>query len=227
MLDPTRTIARTVLDHSETASVFQRHRIDYCCQGNRSIRDAAAERGIELAALVSELEGAIAAREGGAGPDLGALSTPSLIAHIVSTHHEYLRRTLPFLRALAAKVARVHGDRDRRLTEIAAVVTELADALEPHLDAEEQVLFPALMARSGDPAVIRTELASMHTDHVAVGGLLAEMRDAAEDYRLPDWACTSYRTLFSELARLEGDVLRHVHLENHVLMPRFVQAVAS
>jgi regulator of cell morphogenesis and NO signaling len=37
----------------------------------------------------------------------------------------------------------------------------------------------------------------------------------------PEWACTSYRTLLSELAALEGDVLRHVHLENHVLMPRF------
>lgn len=47
------------------------------------------------------------------------------------------------------------------------------------------------------------------------------MRDAAEDYLIPDWACTSYRTLFAELERLEGDVLRHVHLENHVLMPRF------
>ena len=40
----------------------------------------------------------------------------------------------------------------------------------------------------------------------------------------PEWGCSSYRVLMSELEALEGDVLRHVHLENHVLMPRFVTA---
>jgi regulator of cell morphogenesis and NO signaling len=46
------------------------------------------------------------------------------------------------------------------------------------------------------------------------------MRTAAEDYSVPEWACDSYRTLFRELERLEADVHRHVHLENHVLLPR-------
>ena len=32
------------------------------------------------------------------------------------------------------------------------------------------------------------------------------------------------RTLFAELEQLERDILTHVHLENHVLMPRFAKA---
>jgi regulator of cell morphogenesis and NO signaling len=223
MLDPDRTVSRTVLEHSETASVFQRHRIDYCCQGGRSIRAAAEERGLDVAALVGELERAVAARRGVAGPDASAMSTPALIDHIVATHHTYLRRTLPFVRALAAKVARVHGDHNPRLRDLEETVASLVDALEPHLDGEEGVLFPALVTSDAEPQVIRSELAVMHEDHLIVGSLLEEMRDAAEDYRLPDWACTSYRTLFAELARLEDDVHRHVHLENHVLMPRFAE----
>ena len=47
---------------------------------------------------------------------------------------------------------------------------------------------------------------------------LAELTD---DFQAPEWACGSYRTLFAELRHLHGDILRHVHLENHVLAPRF------
>jgi len=47
------------------------------------------------------------------------------------------------------------------------------------------------------------------------------IRVASDDFALPDWACNSYRTLFSELQQMESDVFTHVHLENHVLQPRF------
>lgn len=220
MLDPNATVARTVLDHSECAPVFQRHRIDYCCKGNATISAASKDRGVDVAELLADLERAIAERRGGDSADPREMSTPSLVAYVVSKHHDYLRKTLPFVRALAAKVSRVHGDHNPRLVDLHTTVGELVDALEPHLDDEEKVLFPALIAM-GPQGVISTELGKMREEHLAVGALLERMRDATEDYRLPDWACNSYRTLFSELEKLETDVLRHVHLENHVLMPRF------
>jgi regulator of cell morphogenesis and NO signaling len=221
MLDLHTTVARAVLDHSECAAVFQRHRIDYCCKGSRSIAAAAEERGIDQAVLMTELRRAIAERRDDQDVDPGLLPTPSLIAYIIGKHHDYLRKALPFVHGLGAKVARVHGEREPRLVELATVVAELCDALMPHLDMEEQVLFPALMARSPHPALVATELGAMHDDHLAVGALLSRLRDVTDDFRLPAEACTSYRTLFGELEVLEGDILRHVHLENHVLMPRF------
>jgi len=57
-------------------------------------------------------------------------------------------------------------------------------------------------------------------DHLAVGGMLARLRTLANGFTTPEWGCNSYRVLMAELEALEGDVLRHVHLENHVLMPR-------
>ncbi len=78
-----------------------------------------------------------------------------------------------------------------------------------------------MMAKQPDRALLARELDDMNEEHLAVGTLLETMRNATEDYLLPDWACNSYRTLFSELSQLEGDVLTHVHLENHVLRPRF------
>ena len=64
---------------------------------------------------------------------------------------------------------------------------------------------------------------SFHAKRISseVGALLEQIRDVTEGFEMPGWACTSYRTLFSELEQMEGDIHRHVHLENHVLMPRF------
>lgn len=221
MLDRTLPVARIVLDHSECAPVFQKHRIDYCCRGDVALDVACRDRGLDTAAVLDELEGAIASRRGEGEPDFRTLGTPAVIGHIMTRHHEYLRRALPFLVPLAQKVARVHGANEPGLREVESIVAELAGALVPHLDQEEQVLFPALMARSSDRAVIDAELKTMHADHLAVGAMLHRLRTVANEFDPPGWACNSYRTLFRELEALEADVLRHVHLENHVLMPRF------
>jgi regulator of cell morphogenesis and NO signaling len=221
MLDSSTNVANLVLDHSECGPVFQRHRIDFCCRGNVSIEAACAQKGIDVKALLAELSQAIEQRKGAPKKDLRALSTAALTAHIVLRHHEYLREALPFIQQLASKVSRVHGGAEPRLRELDAVVDALGAALLPHLDHEEQVFFPALNAKAPDRAFIARELGTMHAEHLTVGDLLGRVRTITDDFQVSEGACHSYRTLFSELEQLEGDVLEHVHVENHVLMPRF------
>jgi regulator of cell morphogenesis and NO signaling len=221
MLDLQQTVADCVLDHSECAAVFQRHHIDFCCRGDLSIEAAGERAGIDAAALLEELQRTIHERSRSNG-DPRALSTPALIHQIVAKHHGYLRATLPFVRALAVKVSRVHGGHNPRLQELEALVDELNEVLRAHLDEEEDVLFPAMLADPpAESTPIARALATMEDEHLAVGSLLRRIRSTTEEFALPDWACNSYRTLFSELEQLESDVFKHVHLENHVLMPRF------
>ena len=223
MLHPGQSVADIVSEFSECASVFQRHRIDYCCHGSMSLATACGARNLDVQTLLEELEQAISERVD-ACEDSRSLSTAALIRHIEHRYHHSLRKTLPFVEKLSAKVGRVHGDRNPRLRELEAVVRELNAALIPHLDREEQELFPALTARSPADAVVRRELSEMLEEHRSVGRLLLRMRGAAENFQSPAWACNSYRTLMTELEHLEGDILRHVYLENHVLMPRFIPA---
>jgi len=225
-IDPNATLAQIVLAHSATARVFQQHGLDFCCRGDVQLSAACAAKGLDARALVTELEAAAGAR---AAPerDPRELSTPALVAFIVDRHHGYLREALPALRPLADKVAHVHGPHNPKLVPFARTLHAVADALEPHLDQEEQVLFPALMSRAPDPALVARELAAMHEDHLAVGSMLAELRALSDGYTTPEWGCTSYRTLLNEVEALEMDVLRHVHLENHVLMPRFAAKSAA
>lgn len=219
-IDPQQTLAHLVLDHSECAEVLQRYRLDFCCRGEVSIEAAATARGVDLVALLGELSRAIAQRHDEPSVDARCLSTPELIAHITSKHHEYLRLTLPVVTSLASKVSRVHGERNPRLRSLDASVRQLAEQLIPHLDEEESVLFPALVAPN--PArPVAPLLAAMLAEHRGVAQLLEQIREASDQLTPPAWACNSYRTLLSELSRLETDTFAHVHLENHILLPRF------
>ncbi len=220
-LDRTATIAAIVTEHASAARVFQRHGIDYCCHGNVSITAACERAGLDPDVLLAELELALATNHDASDEDPRALSTAALVARIVDRHHGYLRRALPYIGPIAQKVARVHGSRDARLAEIAAAFEALAASLAPHLEDEEEVLFPALVARAPDRALVARELARMNEDHLAVGDLLATIRRLSDGFATPAWGCNTYRVLMAELNALEADILRHVHLENHVLAPRF------
>jgi len=223
MLDTRRSIADLVLANSACAPVFQRHKIDFCCRGHLSLEDAARARSLDVDALVQELTRAIAERDPRA-PDPTTFSTAGLVTHVIDTHHAYLREALPFILQVADKVARVHGAHNPKLLPLARDAHAIADALLPHLDFEEEVLFPQLLQEAPDADLIARELGAMAAEHRVVGELLAKIRESADDFTLPDWACNSYRALFAELEHLEADVLTHVHLENHALMPRFVRS---
>ncbi len=223
MLDPQQAVATVVLDHPECAVVFQRHRIDFCCRGELSIERASKERGVDAKALVTELVAAIERRGEKPEADPRGLPTDRLIAHIVAKHHAYLRDALPFVRTLAVKVSRVHGEHNPLLVDLEAAVVELAETLLGHLDDEEHELFPRLQAATVD-ADGRRLLDAMLVEHLAVASLLDRIDAATEKFTLPDWACNSYRALFGELEAMDQDIRAHVHLENHVLRPRFVAA---
>jgi regulator of cell morphogenesis and NO signaling len=218
--DRTATVAQIVTAHAVAARVFQQHGIDYCCHGNVTVPSACAERQLDPEALFAELDALEPSGADATDADPRTLSTAALIARI-DRHHQYLRQALPYVAPIAAKVAKVHGGHDPRLVEVHAAFTALAENLGPHLDEEEAVLFPALMAREPDAAVVQREVERMMVDHLAVGDLLARIRTLSDDFTTPEWGCNTYRVLMAELNALEADILRHVHLENHVLAPRF------
>lgn len=222
VIDRSDTVAQIVAKHSETAAVFQKHRIDFCCRGNVTVAQACAGREQDPDGVFAELEQAVRERAGEPrGEDLRTFSTAALLARIVDRHHGYLRRALPIIEPLLGKVVAVHAEHNPKLAAVQRAFRDLVGMLAPHLDFEEEVLFPELVRAGGPPGGAREHLDGMAKEHVAVGLKLAQMRDSADDFSTPSWGCNSYRALMAELERLEIDILHHVHLENHVLMPRF------
>jgi regulator of cell morphogenesis and NO signaling len=221
-IDRNETLAAIVSRHPASARVFQAHRLDFCCHGDVTLEEALRGRPERAEAILAEVEEAIRSLDREvATEDVAALSVPALVSRIIERHHAYLRRQLPSIRPLLQKVARVHGEHNPKLAAVAAAFDALKEAIGPHLDEEEEVLFPLLMTRGADAARAAELLGRMHADHLEVGKLIGHLREQTDDYATPEWGCRSYRLVMSELEDLETDLLRHVHLENHVLMPRF------
>ena len=220
------TIAR---QHPATIKVFQRHRIDFCCGGKRSLAAACSELGLPEARVLAEVE---AAAEGPqAETDWSAEPLPALVAHIIVRYHQTLRRDLPVLRELAVKVAARHGADAPALLAVRELVDRLIGEMTSHMAKEETVLFPLIARLAGDGFAalpIDRPVKAMEHEHEEVGEMLRSLRTLTGDFTPPASACNSFRGLYQMLAELEADTHTHIHLENNVLFPRAEElAVAS
>jgi regulator of cell morphogenesis and NO signaling len=223
-------VAQLARERPGTIRVFQRHRIDFCCGGKRTVAEAAERAGVELARLVDELRPALA---GAQRADAWLEQLPDSLADlgklIVGRYHVALRGELPRLVAMANRVETVHGaELPDALPPLAAEVRALAAELARHMRDEEELLFPAIerverSAASGaraQEADLETLIAAREDEHVEAGAHLARMRELTAGFVPPEWACNTFRGLYFGLEELERELHEHIHLENNVLFPR-------
>jgi regulator of cell morphogenesis and NO signaling len=227
-IDRTESVGALLRERPARARIFEKHRIDYCCGGKAPLVEACAKRGVAVEAILAELAAADAeAVAGREAPDPAAMPLDALVAHIVETHHAYLREELPRLEAMSRRVAKVHGALDPRLGLMALTVCALRQELESHMAKEERVLFPVICALAHGRArpelpfgSIAHPIHAMEYEHHEAGGHLEQLRGLSDTFTPPAWACNTYRALLDGLAALEQDLHLHIHKENNVLFPR-------
>ena len=215
------TVATLATERPHSVRVLQRHGIDFCCGGQRTLDDACAQRGITADILLTE----VADEEARALPSprrWDDAPLPELVDYLLVHHHRPLDSELPRLSALINKVCSVHHDRDpERFDALRSTWRALIDDVIPHMAKEEQVLFPWITAGNGADAGGPIQV--MEEEHIVVGALLAQLRRLTDNYQAPAEACGSWRALWSGLEALEADLHTHIHLENNVLFPRALQ----
>ena len=165
-IDSSMTLGEIVTLHPSLATELERHGLDYCCHGARTLAAAAVEAGLDAHTVADELS---AARVDEPPAAWATLDSVDLLDHIESVHHSYLWAELPRISALVDKIVAVHGDRHPELARVQELYNELRADLEPHLVREEQVLFPRIRQLAGaahQPRPADEELPSMR----AAGG---------------------------------------------------------
>jgi regulator of cell morphogenesis and NO signaling len=218
-------VGQIVAANPDTARVFEKHRIDYCCGGNKGLTQACAENQIALSQVLEELAAIGVASDSGDAWTKRPLS--ELCDNIERQHHDYLKQELPRLSGLIAKVVNAHGASHPELAEVAHHFQMLRNELEPHMMKEEQVLFPAIrrMEKAQSPqqfpfGSIDDPIHCMVAEHDDAGEELAILRKLNNDYQPHAEACTTWRVMLDSLAKLELDMHQHVHKENSILFPR-------
>lgn len=215
MYDTNQSLADLALAVPAASRVFRQYRLDFCCGGKRSIADACAERGLDARAVVAEIE---TYQNQALDVDWRGAPLPKLVNHILVNFHDAHRRELTDLVELARKVERVHAGKPSVPAGLAEHLRSMSDALELHMQKEEQILFPAIVTGRG--VQMRGPVTVMEREHDEHALKLERLRELTNDFTPPDEACTSWRALFLRCEQLEADVMAHVHLENHVLFPR-------
>jgi regulator of cell morphogenesis and NO signaling len=233
-IDPSTSLGALLAERPARARLFERLRFDYCCHGAQTLTEACARRGLHPDTVCALLEALDDAPDDRLEPlevfDWRRASIAKLCEHIVSVHHDGLRRELPHIAELLAKVERVHGRGHPELHDLQRLFAATRAELEHHLELEERALFPicrSLEAHDDSGAELdEGALVLLEDDHSNTGDALAAIRELADDYNPAGALCGTHRALLNALHALELDLHQHIHEENNVLFPR-VRALAS
>ena len=148
-----------------------------------------------------------------------------LIEHVVDVHHATARAgwasAMDAIGELAAQFETVQP--------LFELVSSMEDQLESHLQREERILFPYVIAlerscRGYGPTPDRSSITSLRRclyvlakEHVEEERLLARIRLVTNGYGVPEMAVLA--PIYAHLRELDTDLALHSRLEDSVLFP--------
>jgi len=234
-VNATRTVRELAIEIPNATRTFEKLGIDYCCGGGKSLSDACMHAHLPVDDVLRALEqgGSFTPATEGSLPDFTNGALGSLIEHIVTTHHVYVKQEIPRLQQLLHKVVSVHGKTHSELGQIQQIFHAMSDELTSHMMKEENILFPHIVAlenavSNGRPkprpmfGTLSNPVRMMELEHDSAGAAIKSISELSGNYTPPDEACFSYKTLYSALKEFESDLHQHVHLENNILFPRAI-----
>jgi len=227
------TLGQIAAKDLRKAQIFKKYGLDFCCGGKKTVKQACAEKGLDVTKIEQELQQADKMPSSRPLP-YSDWSLDFLADYIVNTHHSYVRKNLPDIRAYAEKVKKVHGKSHPELLPIYQLVEEVNAELMAHMIKEERVLFPyikELVAAKNNSqplhaahfGTVQNPINMMEMEHEMVGKNLEEIRNLSNNYILPKDACASYSLLYRMLDEFEEDLHLHIHLENNILFPKALE----
>lgn len=230
------TVAEVVTDNIQTAHIFKKHGIDFCCGGGISIAKACEKKAIHTDDLIKELNSVYGSKE--TREDYATYELNDLIQHIINKHHHYVSSSIPLLDSYLTKVIKVHGSHHPALHEIGKLYDELKNELIPHLQKEEAVLFPyiqylcdckkqGIMPHKPPFGNVSSPIVQMQHEHDHAGETMHKINHFTMQYTPPDWACNTFKAMYAKLKEFEDDLHIHVHLENNILFRKAVELEQS
>lgn len=208
-----QTLASLACEIPGATRIFHAFNLDYCCDGQTSLREATRRRGLDPQRVAAELQ-ALQAQKG-AQHDWRVEPSKHLIAHILSRYHARHREQLPELIRQANRVEQVHGARRDCPNGLAEHLRNMQQELESHMLKEEQILFPMLL--EGLERQASAPISVMRYEHDHHGAALEHLLSLTAQITPPEDACTTWRALYRGLDELRNDLMQHIHLENNVL----------
>ncbi len=235
------SVGNIVAQNPDKIDVFKKYGIDFCCGGDKTLREACESANINEDEIVAELnDDNIKPASGQENTFLNQKtkdwSVDFLIDYIVNIHHTFLRVHIPEATEYIEKVANVHGGNHPEVVKIRELFAKMNSILTPHLDYEEKDLFPRIKNLKNtvntsthtdkvnntvsETQAILKEIENIISEHEETGNILKEMDALSSHYSTPADACASYKYIYKSLREISDDIMIHVHLENNILFKK-------
>lgn len=220
------------------ADIFIKYQLDFCCNGNQTLKHAISKANIDADLIKKELQ---SLNDADILPsrNMAFWNVDFLCDFVVQTHHKYVRDTTQMLREYGEIVVNNHKANHPELFGIQEVLEMILDELQTHMDKEEQEIFPAIKQlrlmyfhpekidiKNKSIEKVNENFADLENEHMTVWHQYAALRKMSANYTPPKDACVTYQIYYTKLKEFEEDLINHVHIENNILFPK-VKALAA
>lgn len=225
-------IGEIVANDFRTAAVFSKHGIDFCCKGQRSIKEVCEKNNLNATFLSQELAD-VMNNKGGETIDYKSWPLDLLADYVEKKHHRYVVEKTPTIIQFLNKLCKVHGASHPELFEITELFTGSAQDLAAHMKKEELILFP-FIRKMTEAKLYNRDIATPHFgtvenpvemmkhEHEVEGDRFRKIVELSNNYTPPADACNTYKVTFAMLDEFEKDLHTHIHIENNIMFPRAI-----
>lgn len=228
------TAADIVKKDYRAAAVFNRYGIEFCCGARWPLSMVCEMKAVAPGDLLQQLQQACRTIRVSNNLPFENWTIDFLTDYIIHVHHQYLKQNLPQIEQQLEKFIEEHKKKYPSLAELGEGLRFLSMNMMPHLQQEEEILFPylrqvahAYTSRESYAVLLIRTLRKpvesiMQDEHSIIETLLNKFRSLTQYYTAPPNACTSHRLSYSMLQELDDDLVQHLYLENAVLFPKAI-----
>lgn len=231
MINSKTKIEEIVKIDSKMMEIFNRNKIDYCCNGHLTIEEVAKEKKMNPDDLIKLVEENI--KYGGENQvdeydnieEFKSLDIDQMVDSIIKNHHEKERSLLFEIDPNLNKIMLVHYEHHgEELLKLHSLFEDLKKELEEHFVKEEKMTFPLMLENKNPNQEIIEKVHELETDHEKAGDLIKEMIDLTNWFEIPADGCNTYKFTFNKLETLVKDIFVHIFKENSILFKKFTES---
>lgn len=231
-INNTTLVSEIVAANYTTASIFKKYKVDFCCNGNRTLASISKEVNISLQTLITEINDIL--KQSGSPTTYNNWRLDFLVDYIYENHHKYVEKQIPEILDYLDKIIANHSNKHPELHEIKNLFKISSEELTKHLKKEELLIFPLikkLVAKSKIKSSIekktlktlKNTIAMMHEEHDKEGIRFRKIEELTNYYTPPKNACNTYKITLSLLKAFQEDLHKHIHLENNILFKKVIE----
>lgn len=232
MINTNTKIEDIVKIDSKMMDFFNKEKIDFCCNGYKTIEEVAQEKNVDSKILLKIIEENIESGdfkdEGLDLEDFRKISIEEMIDSLIIDHHKKERDLLFEIDPLLNKILSVHFSKHgQELMKLHSLFADLKKDLEEHFITEEKITFPLILENKNPNSIIIKKVEELESDHEKAGNIIKEMIDLTDWFTTPKDACNTYKYTFELLEKLVKDVFVHIFKENSIMFEKYKESEAK